>query len=114
MPYQRLADLPNGRLTGASAARIGRRSVKPVFNYVKVHVAQVHGAEVMEAVVDAMKLKAGIPLAHPLAHLRGAQKHVLVQRQHVFKPDRVLLRIKIKQIAKDKLEGVAELAVVLR
>ena len=64
--------------------------------------------------IDAMELKALIVTAHAISQLSRAQQPVLIEGLQVVELDRVLRGIKVRQIAEQILECVADLAVIFR
>src|SRR5260370_14858133 len=69
---QGLTDAPQRRLGRAPAARAGRRGVEAIFEDVKIHIAQIYSAELIQLMIDAMKAELLIPPLHPLADLGSA------------------------------------------
>ena len=72
---QSAGDAIDGGLRGAAAAIIRRERVEAVLQNIEIERAQIHGAKIVQPVIDAVKFERVIPLAAFAHELAGAPKH---------------------------------------
>ena len=90
-----------------------RKRVEPVLDDVEVTSRQSHRAEVVERMVDKMKLVRFISLAHLPYHFIKLGERPSVNLQHFIIRYRVARRIKPMKIAERKARRVAQFAITV-
>ena len=108
---QGMGDAVQGRLRRAPRGRPGRKSVEPILEDVEVGSAQIHHAEIVQAMPGAMKGVAVVGGAAVLHHFTHLRQHPAVQFFHLLALDRIGARVEVRQIAQAETKRVAHLSV---
>ena len=90
-----------------------RERVEAVLEHVEIKRAQIHYAEIVQRVEDAMKFEAVITLAALADQFGRAREHPAIDFPEVRIGQGVALRIEVGQIAGHEAERVADLAIGL-
>src|SRR5579883_353789 len=105
-PRQPACDAVDSGLRRASFATLCRKCVKPVLENIEIKRAQIHDAEVVQRVVNAMKIEALVEL-QALGHkLLRTPQHPAVELFERVLRHRVHRRIEVKKIPERKSKRV--------
>ena len=85
------SDAPDRSLRRPPPARIGSGGVQTVLENVEVERAQVHHAEIVNAMVDLVKSEFVVPANHIRRHGRSLTQHVLIDALHLIEWNGVAL-----------------------
>ena len=92
----------------------GREGVHPVLEHIQIERTQVHNGELVDRVVDAVELEGCVPVEHFFGQLAGAGQHIAVERKKFGLWNAVAYGVETVQVAQQKAEGVAQLAINFR
>ena len=111
--HERVGDSIDGGLRGAAAAIIGREGVEPILEHVEIKRAQVHDAEIVDRVIDAVKFER----CRTIRGIRERARRCGEASRRPFPTDRhrqrVARGIEIEKIRKREAERVADFAIGL-
>src|ERR1051326_2770270 len=80
---QRLSQQMKRGLRGTALPRIGPLAIEPVLDYVQVERAQFHGTEIVNCMVDTVKLVDLISLGAGVHHSIELRQRPTVQLEHL-------------------------------
>jgi len=97
--HQRASNFPDHRLCGAARFVRGSFRIEAVFQHIEIKGAEIHDAEIMDGVIDAVEIIRGVPVAAFGDQLGGALEHPAIHFLELIVGERVVCRIEIGQIA---------------
>ena len=105
--HQGLGDQVHGGLGGTAGHAVGPGGVLAVLDHIQVEAAQVHGAEVMQLLVDLVELEAVVGGYQLGLQQGGAIHRPAIQRQQVGKRQLLRGRIETIQVGQQEARGIA-------
>ena len=107
-----LGDMPQRGLRRASRTTVRRRGVKAILEHVEIQTAQIHDAEVVDLLVDAVEVVIAIGGDDLSLQRSGARNSPAIQRNHFLHRQRIA-RHEAIEIAQQEAQRVAHAAIGL-
>ena len=104
----------HGGLRRTPGQAVGPGGVLSILDHIQVEAAQVVGTEVMQLLVDLVKLISVITLRQFLLHHSRAIHRPAIQRQHVIKCQRIANRVEAIEIRQQETRGIADATIGIR